>query len=266
MEFLPVSELDFEYLHEFEPPNWGDLVPRFSYFIDSSFCFPLKLVAGQKTVAIGTTILHEDSAWLASIIVHPDERNKGYGGIITSRLIDTIDQQRYTTIYLDATDLGYPVYRKLGFEVEAKYAHLKALQPITGLQFSSNIAVYDPMYLDDLLELDQLVSCEDRRNTLLEHTDNAMLYLDKNKLAGFYLPSLGNGLVIAANDTAGIALATYRLENNYYSILPEANKGTIAFLEQHSLVHFRSSRRMYIGEQRNWRAVNIYNRISGQLG
>jgi hypothetical protein len=61
-------------------------------------------------------------------------------------------------------------------------------------------------------------------------------------------------------------LVKYRLENNYYAILPSANEAAINFLLQNGLGQFRVSRRMFIGKKRAWKADRIYNRISGQLG
>lgn len=266
MQFEPLDYPDFPYLKEFEPPNWGDLVPRFLYCVDSSFCHPIKLVVQGRTVAIGTTILHRDSAWLASIIVHPDQRGQGYGTMITKQLVDSIDRKKYSTIYLDATDLGFPVYTKLGFQLEANYAHLKSGKNITGLQFSEAIVPYKPAWLKQLLQLDKKISCENRTNTITENLSTAKLFVNESKLEGFYLPSLANGLIIADNDIAGIELMKCRLENNYYAILPEKNKQAIDFLIQQGLEQFRISRRMFIGKKRAWKADRIYNRISGQLG
>ncbi|CAN5800343.1 hypothetical protein BH11BAC4_BH11BAC4_18130 [soil metagenome] len=266
MQFEPLDHSDFHYLKEFEPPGWGDLVPRFRYCIDSSFCHPIKLKAVDTTVAIGTTILHKDSAWLASIIVHPDHRTKGYGNKITQQLVDSIDMDRYTTIFLDATAFGYPVYKKMGFQHEATYAHLKAAANITGVQFSKNIIGYQPKYLEQVLQLDKNISCEDRQDIIMENISTAKLYLGNNQVEGFYMASLGNGLILAANDTAGIELMKCRIENNCYGIMPEENTAAIAFLQEAGLEQFRISRRMFIGRKREWKAKRIYNRISGQLG
>lgn len=266
MQFEPLNYSDFPYLKEFEPPNWGDLVPRFRYCIDSAFCHPIKLKVNGITVAIGTTLLHKDSAWLASIIVHPDHRKNGYGTIITKQLVDSIDTKQFSTIYLDATDMGYPVYKKLGFELEAVYAHLKSSENITGLDLSNLIVPYNPEYMEQVLQLDKNILGEDRQDTITENLSTAQLFINNNKVEGFYLPSLANGLIIANNDIAGIELVKCRLENNYYAILPENNKATIKFLEQNNLIQFRISRRMFIGKKRKWKPDRIYNRISGQLG
>ncbi|MEP7164799.1 MAG: GNAT family N-acetyltransferase [Ferruginibacter sp.] len=266
MKFEPLLYSDFPYLKEFEPPNWGDLVPRFKYHIESSFCDPVKLTIEGMIVAIGTIIFHKDSAWLASIIVHPDHRNRGYGKKITQQLVDRIDTKKFSTIYLDATDLGYPVYIKLGFEQEASYAHLKSEQNITGLQVAASVISYKEKYRQQVLELDKTISCENRQETITENLITAKVYINDGRVEGFYLPSLSNGLIIAENDAAGIELVKCRLENNYYAILPSVNETAINFLQQNDLVQFRISRRMFMGKKREWKGDRIYNRISGQLG
>lgn len=266
MKFEPLTSADFPFLKEFEPPSWGDLIPRFKYHMDSRFCNPIKLTVSGRMAAIGTTIMHKDSAWLASIIVHPDSRNNGYGKMITEKLIDSIDRNKYLTIYLDATDMGFPVYAKIGFELETSYAHLKSEKNITGLQLSGSVISYKEKYLQQVLRLDMEVSCEDRYDTISENLTTAKVFINNEKVEGFYLPSLGNGLIIAENDLAGIELAKHRLENNYYAILPSANKAAINFLEENGLFQFRTSRRMFIGKKRAWKGDRIYNRISGQLG
>jgi len=119
-EFLPG---DLEQLPYLQPADWGDLMPRFRYFIDSPFCKPIKIEEQGQVIAIGASMFHKDTVWLACIVVHPDHRKKGLGATITQDLISDVDSNVYPTIYLDATDFGYPVYKKLGFEVETEYAH-----------------------------------------------------------------------------------------------------------------------------------------------
>ena len=262
----PITINDFPCMPEFEPPGWGDLVPRFRHAISVNEYEPYKITEQGRPVAIGTIIYHGDSAWLASIIVHPDSRNKGYGKLITQAMIDEIDTNQYTTISLDATDLGFPVYKSLGFTHEATYAHFKSDENVTGLVLSTSIIPYREDMLDQLLTMDRSVSCEDRKVHLSEHLAIAMVYFQSGKIGGFFLPSFGNGLIVAEDKVAGIELLKYRLENNYFAIFPAENQNAMEYLQHTSLKQFRLSRRMYIGQKRKWQAHCMYNRISGQLG
>lgn len=265
MQFEPFEQQDLIGLNIFSPPGWGDLVPRFVHFLSAPFCHPIKLTEQEKTVAIGTSILHGDTAWLACIIVHPDHRNKGYGKWMTQQLIDNVPSS-YKTIYLDATDMGYPVYTKLGFEVEILYAHLKPEKSLPTPPPSPLLIAYDEQYHEQLLQLDQSISGEDRSPTLIPHINSSQLYISGNKLEGFYLPTLDDGLIIACTEKAGLELVHSRLRDKAYAVLPVANKPAIAFLQQQELVQFRTSRRMRLGKPRKVQFENIYNRISGQLG
>lgn len=266
MTFEPFTFKDLEQLKAFEPPGWGDLVPRFRYHLENSFCKPVKLMVAGKMAAIGTIIFHKDSAWLASIIVHPENRNMGYGTAITRFLIDAVDQEKYPTIYLDATDMGYPLYTKLGFKPEMQYAHLKTDRPVTERRLSNAVISYSPEFLPELLAMDKFVSAEDRADTIIGHLHSAMLFVSNKSLEGYYLPALANGLIIAVNEVAGIELMNCRLQHVDFAVLPEANTAAINYLLQQNLVQFRISRRMYMGKKREWHAGKMYNRISGQLG
>lgn len=266
MQFRAFETTDLACLKDFEPPNWGDLTPRFSYFLQSPFCKPIKLLINQQMVAIGASISHQDTAWLACIIVHEQHRNKGFGKLITQQLINNIDPKKCKTIYLDATEMGYPVYKKLGFEIDAEYAHLKAPTVAHKPQVSGLIASFEPKFTAQLFALDQQVSGEGRSVVLSEHFEMTKLYLNHTTLEGFYMPTLADGLIVANTPNAGIELMKERLQTNNVAALPINNTIAIHFLEQQNWQIYRTSKRMFRGEKRTWQPQNLYNRISGQLG
>lgn len=266
MTFEAFEHKDLKCLKELQPPEWGDLTPRFSYFIESDFCRPVKLLVNNEIVGIGTDILHEDTAWLACIIVHPNHRNKGLGSLITQKLIDIIDKKKFQTIYLDATDLGYPVYKKIGFESETQYSHLKLAQPLSPLELSNSITEFKEKYREQILKLDREVSGENRFATLAPHILSSKVFIHSHQVEGFYMPTLGDGLIIAQNSHAGMELMKYRFQSKSHAVLPLDNKKGMKYLTQNKYVQFRTSCRMRLGKRREVQLNNIYNRISGQLG
>jgi N-acetylglutamate synthase-like GNAT family acetyltransferase len=267
MEFSPFVHTDLENLKEFEPPGWGDLVPRFERYLSAPVYNPVKLSQDGKMIAIGTSIFHKDTAWLATIIVHPEHRNNGFGKSITQYLLNNIDREIFQTIYLDATDSGFPVYRKLGFELETEYTHLKAGPEIVDFFVSDAISFYTEKYRQKIYELDHRVSGEDRSQLLSEHLLSTSIYTTEgNDLKGFYMPAFGEGLIVAENIIAGIELMKCRLISKQIAIFPAVNKQAMTFLSLHGFQQFRISRRMLLGRKRQWHPDKIYNRISGQLG
>lgn len=257
---------DLEHLQALQPPGWGDLIPRFRYFIQSNFCFPKKISIHGNMVAIGASIYHGDSVWLACIVVHPDERNKGLGTLITRHLMDQVDASRYETIYLDATKMGFQIYEKLGFITELEYVHMKSENDLTFDINQDNMIDFADRFQEEVLSLDRLVSGEERSQTILEQINTAKLVVENNELLGFYVPGLADGLIIASKAIAGIGLMKLRLMTKNFAIFPAINKDALQFLNQHHFIQYRSSKRMRWGKSRPWRPESLYNRISGQLG
>src|SRR5687768_8307973 len=124
-ELSPLEKVDLTLLPGIQPPDWGNILPAHEMYIDFPYCFPFKFTDKNKLLGIGTTIIHNSSAWLAHIIVHPDERNKGLGQLITKTLMDEATSRNCDFISLIATDLGEPVYAKLGFTTDTEYIFFK---------------------------------------------------------------------------------------------------------------------------------------------
>lgn len=266
MDFNSFSHTDLKNLKDFEPPGWGDLVPRFERYLGAPIYNPVKLSVDGKMVAIGTSIFLKDSAWLATIIVHPEHRNKGFGKSITKYLIDNINREKFQTIYLDATESGFPVYRKLGFDLETEYAHLKAGPEIFNFTVSEAVQFFTEKLRQKIFDLDRMISGEDRSLLLSEHLFSTSVYIDGSNLQGFYMPAFGEGLIVADNSVAGIELMKCRLLSKQIAICPAVNQNALSFLNEHGFEQFRISRRMILGRKRTWYPEKIYNRISGQLG
>jgi GNAT superfamily N-acetyltransferase len=266
MNIEPIQYKDLPFIKELQPADWDDICIPHKWYLDSSFCTPLKMVINRKIAGIGTAIRHEDTAWLAHIIVHPDYRNKGLGEAITRALLDTIDKRKYETIYLIATDLGYPVYLKTGFELEAEYVHLVNKNAPFHSPVSPLILPFEDKYADEIYALDKLISAEGREEILRDHLRKSLVFVTEKKVEGVYFSSLANGLIIADNPVAGIELMKMRLQSKDFAILPGENKPAVEFLAANDFNQVRISRRMISGKKRSWRPGCIYNRVSGQIG
>jgi len=265
MQIQPIISSDLPFLKPFQPPEWGDIYPSLECYTQHDFCHPIKIIENGSIIGIGCTILFEDTAWLAHIITHPEHRSKGVGTLITQTLLDRIPIE-YETIYLIATDLGEPVYTKLGFETETEYAFLKGGSIENDSEISPNIILYENKFRNEILELDRLISGEGRLKLLGKDLPNARLYISNNKLEGFYMPTLREGFIAALDHEAGIELLKLRLKVQEVCILPVDNIPAIVFLEKHNYAEFRTAKRMRLGKERYWQSGNIYNRISGQFG
>ncbi len=257
---------DLSGIPSINPPDWKDISPHFIYYLLSDFCFPVKLIKDGKFIGCGAAIIHNDAAWLAHIIVHPDHRNKGLGNLITKNLLEIVETKNCRSIHLLATDLGYPVYKKLGFKEDTDYIIYKQPDSDFELDISEKIIGLKEKHKEAIRDLDKRESGEDRFFRLEEHFNSAKVYFDENRIQGFFLPGFGEGLIVAENSIAGISLMQERLLENEIAILPIDNLNAIQFLKELQCTPQRTLKRMILGEKRNWEPQNLYNRVGGYVG
>lgn len=266
MEVQSIKNKDIEHLHEIQPIAWGDIRPYFYYYTASVFCDPIKICVGNRIVAVGTSIKHKDTAWLAHIVVHPEFRNQGLGKKITNTLLERLDPKTFQTVYLDATDMGYPIYTKIGFRIESEYIRLNGELKNLNLPDPKAIIPFKAKYRDYVLELDKLSSGENRISVLENHLKSSILYLSEGRLRGVYFPGFFDHYIMADLPHAGTELMKLRMQIKNTAWIPVNNKAGISFLQENEYVEIGKSRRMVIGAEREWNGENTFNRISGGLG
>ena len=266
MDIKPIEHSDINTLTELQPEGWPNIVPYFEFYCSSDFCFPIKVIEENKIIGIGTTIIHNDVAWLAHIIVHPESRKKGIGQLITQTLVDSTEENRIETVYLIATDLGAPVYTKLGFETETEYLFFKNLSFEQNLTVHKNIAPFGEEHRDQIQKIDRKVSGEERVFHIENYFPNAYVYCEGKNVEGYYLPTFGEGLIIATTASAGVELMKFRLRSNEHAVFPVDNLYATTFLYQNNYKEIKTAKRMRLGKERTVQLQNIYNRIGGNLG
>jgi GNAT superfamily N-acetyltransferase len=175
---MKIQELklkDINSLEDLQPAGWEGIKPFFDFYVKSDFCFPVKIAIDNKIVGIGSTIVHGDIGWLAHIIVQQDYRNKGIGQLITQTLINSLGTMKCQTIYLIATDLGAPLYKKNGFKTETDYLFFKDLH-FPNRAIPENIELCTKDMVDRIAYLDKKVSGENRMPHIKGFIDNAYVF------------------------------------------------------------------------------------------
>ncbi len=266
MKFEPLISADLNFLKDLQPQDWGDIHPHFQYYINSPYCQPVKVVIDNKIVGIGSTIIHNTTAWLAHIIVHPEYRNKGIGKFITQCLLDSLNSTQVKTVLLIATPLGEPVYTSLGFHAETEYIFFEGKKIDLAQAENENIKPLIPAFHESLFSLDKQVSGEDRSWRLQENLEGAYMYIEKNALNGFYLPILGEGLIVARSETAGKALMHLRLKSRDNAVFPAENLAAYEVILKNGYKQTRTAKRMFLGERIHFEPIFLYNRIAGSIG
>ncbi len=187
MEIGTLDQNDIKLISDLQPTDWQNIIPTIEFYTNTDFCFPIKVIIEEKIVGIGTTIIHDDIAWLAHIIVHPDHRNQGIGSVITQTLVGNLKTRNCETIYLIATELGEPVYKKNGFETETEYLFFKDIKINGSWKTPKNLVAFKDCFKVEIANLDLQVSGENRLFHLEKQLPSGHVYLQNNVVEGFYL-------------------------------------------------------------------------------
>lgn len=262
----PITEYDIDSIRDLQPEDWPDIIPMIKFYIANSFCKPIKVSIDNKIAGIGTGILLDNTAWLAHIIVSPEFRNNGIGSSIVKYLIEYYKSISCETVSLIATSLGYPVYKRAGFIEETEYLLFERDKPLDGPLLSDNIIKFTENYTNGILALDRKISGENRDKILLNKICNSYIYKDKNNLAGYYIPDLGEGLIVAESDIAGIELMKLKYSIATKGFLPADNVSGIRFLQENGFNETKRIKRMFLGKKLLWQPEKIFSRIAGNLG
>jgi GNAT superfamily N-acetyltransferase len=80
-------------------------------------CFGID--ADGTLVSTATAITYEqDLAWIGMVLTLPQYRGRGFASRLFEHSLKFLEERQVTWVRLDATELGLPIYRKYGFEVE----------------------------------------------------------------------------------------------------------------------------------------------------
>lgn len=264
MEVQDLKKNEIHLLTELQPKGWPDIVPMFDFYTKAAFCFPIKISIDHKIVGVGVSIVHHNIAWLAHVITHPAYRKQGIGQLIIQTLSNRL--KTCDTIYLIATELGAPVYQKAGFETDTEYIFFENVKLLDNSTVSHNINPFTQDATDQITRLDRQVSGEDRMFHVQAHLPQGYVYKQTDTVEGFYLPTLGEGSIIANTTTAGIALMQLHLTQKNKVVFPTNNVAATEFMLRQNHTKFTKAKRMRLGKEQVVMFNHIYNRIGGNFG
>lgn len=266
MQFETVTANDLDEIRNLQPKDWPDIIPDFEFYIKSSFCYPIKAKIYDKIVGTGVLIVFKNTSWIAHIIVDHEYRNNGIGAQIVARLVDTLKSDSIETCSLIATELGKPVYLKAGFRTVAEYTFLQREKHWIDCPVSENVIPFDEKYRAKIYDLDNLISGEKREILLTDYLSNSKVYVENNKVLGYYIPDLKEGLIFAETDEAGLELLKLKYAKVDKAVLPSDNIAGLEFLKQKGFIETKKGTRMILGKDLDWNPKKMFSRIGGNLG
>jgi len=147
-----------------EAAGWNQTERDWSRLMDlePEGCFGL---LADSTLAATTTAYcyGRKLAWIGMVLTDPALRGRGYARCLMEHAMAFLDRRGVEWIKLDATDMGRPLYRKLGFEDEGPVERWAAAAGHRAARVSKRIV---PFSLADWLALDRAAFGADRAAVL----------------------------------------------------------------------------------------------------
>jgi len=267
MKFDEVIFDDLKEIRQLQPEGWPDIVTDFEFYVRSAFCNPIKTVVGDKIVGVGVTIIFDESAWIAHIIVEQEFRKRGIGTRIVEELLNKLEAYSIDTYMLIATEIGKSLYVDAGFRVVSEYCYFQREKPWADQIISKNVIPYTSEHYAEIIELDKKVSGERREALLFDYLKGSRVFFQNNSVKGYYIPGLGEGVIIADEISAGLELMKVKYSRMNKAVLPAENSAGISFLMQNGFVKTpKKGTRMAFGEDLKWNPDKIFSRIGGNFG
>lgn len=264
----PIKENDIPHLKHLQPEGWSDILFYFRFYVKEDFCCPILLEHGGQIAGIANGLFIGKTGWLAHIIVAEEHYRKGFGRALTEYLINFIYGQGVKTQILIATAMGAKLYPKLGFRQTASYNFYKSAQ-IENPHVNENIRALVEADYPALFELDKNISAEERKPVLEKFGLNGWGIFEENSniLKGYYLPDIGEGTILAADDNSGLELLKLKhTQKKCRTVIPNENTSGNEFLVNNGFEKYSECARMILGDDHDWKPEKVFSRIGGFYG
>ncbi len=209
-------------------------------------------------VATMTTCRFGPVGWIAMALVDEAFRHRGIATGLVERALEYLERQSVTTVLLDATRYGRPVYERIGFTTEHEYVRMQGVA--VGGQEGSEVVAATSADLGSVTELDQKATGTDRRRLLerlvAENPEAAGVIRCGDGVAGYVLFRPGAnamqiGPAVAVTGAMGRSLVDWAMGccagQAVLVDLPVDNRPAIRWARERGLTEQRRFSRMYRG-------------------
>lgn len=208
-----------------------------------------------KPVGTVTTCRFDSIAWIGMLLVDPAWRGRGIGRALLMQAMTWVQQQGITNLRLDATALGEPLYRKVGFVEHYRLLRYSG-RPSQGLVHQMAVSLFGSRELDLAVRLDQEAYGIDRSPLLTRLFQEWPTGCWCVGNSGYILSRAGSkaiqiGPCIAKDGTSGCALLMHLLgqnaQENVFVDIPQSNAMARTMVEKAGLTPQREFIRMGTG-------------------
>lgn len=148
-----------------------------------------------RPVGTVTTSRFGAVGWIAMMLVDEAFRGRGIGRALMVGALEDLERHGVSSVRLDATPLGRPLYESLGFVEESVFARFEGRLP-AGDAPALPTSVQPAVSLDEVLDLDRSVTATDRgrllRRLLEDQPDSLRVVRDGSSTEGYLMSRPGS--------------------------------------------------------------------------
>jgi ribosomal protein S18 acetylase RimI-like enzyme len=265
--------------------GFGDRREFFRMAIEMPDCRPILAVSEGRPIGTGLGAIHGDVGWVGVIFVAPELRGRGIGRALTVAVCDILQGAGCRSLVLVATDLGRPVYDRLGFREQTRY-HMYPADPLDSPPLpppGTNLRPIRAADVEAIAVLDRHASGEDRRPLIDRFAASGWLLEDERDagmgagtgeptLRAFLLPTYrGNAALIALrHEDAECLLDLHRhlvpQGGTAWAGLITENEAGRRLLAERGRAEWRTFPRMVRGPEPEWRPAAIWGQFNHAMG
>lgn len=244
-----------------------------------------RLVAFPRTSPHGDVLVVEDgggtaagavccvsfgaTGWIGALGVAPEARRHGLGRALTEAAVARLRNRGANTVFLFATDMGRPLYERLGFVIEGAATAWRGNAGVASSSVQIRRLREDDR--DGVAGLDAAATGEDRGNLIAAlHPLTGMAAERGGTLVGWAAKApYGAGVAICAgDDEAGVALMAAAAGGPAPAtlVVPDANAAATANLRRWGFRAANAGERMRFGPPVAWhpeRQFGLFNLFWG---
>jgi GNAT superfamily N-acetyltransferase len=246
-----------------EQAGWNQVEADWRRFLamQADGCFVAELDGTPVGTAVGC--LFGPIAWIAMVLVDESVRGLGIGTALVVNAVSFVEEQGATSVRLDATPHGQPLYERLGFVPQYPLVRfggtLSFDAPLAEAHIDREVIHAAEVDYAAILKLDQAITGTDRRKFLHalfgERSEDVRIVKRDRELEGYLTVRPGSdalqiGPCIATADAGESLLAdtAHRYAGRrIYVDVPASNMAAVHFSEQIGLAAQRTLTRMCRG-------------------
>lgn len=213
------------------------------------------LVAERDGVIVGTAayVSFGRTGWLGGVAVAPEARGSGLGTELTRAALDALGP--HETVLLLASDLGRPIYERLGFVSEGSY---RVFWSPDDARPAGSFRRLEPADRDAVLALDARVTGESRTLAI----DAALAGGVASETGVALRPPWPARPILAPDPGEGAALLAAVIEPGLRLAVPEANEAAVSALLELGCRERAGVLRMRRGPAVAWRPTELWGVFS----